>query len=111
MTTANSSTTTLDAVPPVQTIAPKVRVMDFSAPYNVTSVLQEITIDVLPRQRLAIIGPASSDKSTVLLSLIRLSDLEHHYSHTGTIRVGGQDIYSRQMDVAALGRRVGMVYA
>jgi phosphate transport system ATP-binding protein len=112
MATADVSAAGAEAATPAQrTITPKVRVIDFSAAYNEASVLKEINLDIMPRERLAIIGPASSGKSTFLRSLNRLNDLEHHFSHTGTILLDGQDIYSRKMDVAALRRRVGMVYA
>lgn len=92
-------------------VAPKVLVRDFSAAFGSSLVLKRINLEIQPRQRLAIIGPASSGKSTFLRSLNRLNDLSHGFTHTGSILLDGQDIHSPQMDVAILRRRIGMVYA
>lgn len=94
---------------PVQPL--KFLVEDFSAFFDGTPVLRNITLDVRPRERLSIIGPASSGKTTFLRSLNRLNDLHWQFSKTGRILMDGQDIYDPRQDVAVLRRRVGMVYA
>jgi len=86
-------------------------VEDFSASFGAQPVLRNVSLDILPRQRLAIIGPASSGKTTFLRSLNRLNDLTDGFSHAGRILLDGQDIYDPKMDAPALRRRVGMVYA
>ncbi|MGE5612093.1 MAG: phosphate ABC transporter ATP-binding protein [Bacillota bacterium] len=91
--------------------APKMRVEGFSAWFGDTQVLRDISLEVRPRERLAIIGPASSGKTTFLRSLNRLNDLDHDFTRSGRIALDGQDIYDPTMDVAVLRRRVGMVYA
>ena len=90
---------------------PKIRVESFSAAFNGQQVLRAISLEVHPRERLAIIGPSGGGKTTFLRSLNRLNDLESNFSHAGTILFNGQDIYSSQVDPADLRRRVGMVYA
>jgi phosphate transport system ATP-binding protein len=90
---------------------PKIRVEDFSASFDDQPVLRNITLDIRPRERLAIIGPASSGKTTFLRSLNRLNDLEPNFTRTGRILMDGVDIHARNIDVARLRRRVGMVYA
>jgi phosphate transport system ATP-binding protein len=90
---------------------PKMRVAGFSASFGGEDVLRHISLDIMPRERLAIIGPASGGKTTFLRSLNRLNDLDPKFKPTGSILLDGQDIYDRDMDVPALRRRVGMVYA
>ncbi len=90
---------------------PKIRVESFSAAFDGREVLRAISLEVQPRERLAIIGPAGGGKTTFLRSLNRLNDLDSGFSHTGKVLFNGMDIYNRQMDPAELRRRVGMVYA
>jgi phosphate transport system ATP-binding protein len=89
----------------------KIVVRDFTASFRGDTVLMGLNLDVRPCERLAIIGPASSGKTTFLRSLNRLNDLDTGFSHSGQILLDGQDIYGPAMDVVDLRRRVGMVYA
>ncbi len=89
----------------------KIAVRDLTASYGDTTVLDGVSLDVRPRERLAIIGPAASGKTTFLRCLNRLNDLHHGFRHSGRILLDGQDIDAPEMDVASLRRRVGMVYA
>ena len=97
--------------PPCPPTGPKVRVEDFSASFDGASVLRNLDLDICPSERLAIIGPSSSGKTTFLRSLNRLNDLNPAFSSTGRILLDGQDIYEAGVDVSDLRRRVGMVYA
>jgi len=92
-------------------LEPKIRVKRFSAYFNGAPVLRNLDLDICPRERLAIIGPANSGKTTFLRSLNRLNDLEPSFSKTGSISLDGRDIYDASVDVPALRRRLGMVYA
>jgi phosphate transport system ATP-binding protein len=89
----------------------KLVVEDFCASLGRMECLRHITMTIRPRERLAIIGPAGSGKTTFLRSLNRLNDLEPSFQHSGRILLDGSDIYDRGMDVPALRRRLGMVYA
>jgi phosphate transport system ATP-binding protein len=89
----------------------KMAVEAFTAHYSGTAVLRNVNLEVFPHERLAIIGPARSGKSTFLRSLNRLNDLEPTFSKTGRVLLDGRDIYAPGVDVSALRRRVGMVYA
>ena len=108
ITAARASSAGADGARPVQ---PKMVLQDFSASFRQEPVLANLSLEVMPRERLAIIGPARGGKTTFLRSLNRLNDLVPYFSHTGTILLDGQDIYHGDMDVAVLRRRVGMVYA
>jgi phosphate transport system ATP-binding protein len=89
----------------------KTVVENFSATFFGREVLHRVNLDIPARQRVAIIGPANSGKTTFLRSLNRLNDLERGFDCSGTISMDGRNIYGREMDVAELRRRVGMVYA
>jgi len=89
----------------------KIVVQQFAASFGDSQVLRDINLEIFPRERLAIIGPASSGKTTFLRSLNRLNDLEVSFRKTGRILLDGKDIYDKSLDVPALRRRVGMVYA
>ena len=90
---------------------PKIAVEGFSARFGEAAALKDINLHLYPNERLAIIGPAGGGKTTFLRSLNRLNDLEPGFSRSGRILLDGQDIYARDVDVARLRRRIGMVYA
>jgi phosphate transport system ATP-binding protein len=89
----------------------KFSVRDFSASFGGGPVLKNLNLDLFPNERLAIIGPASSGKTTFLRCLNRLNDLDPGFTHSGQVLLDGRDIYAPETDVAQLRRRVGMVYA
>ncbi|MCY2928263.1 MAG: phosphate ABC transporter ATP-binding protein [Planctomycetota bacterium] len=106
---------TPEPTPPAQSAAarpaPKMVIRDFTVSLGGKSVLRDINLDLMPHERLAIIGPAGSGKTSLLRSLNRLNDLEPGFSHDGRITLDGLDIYAPGTDVPALRRRIGMVYA
>lgn len=89
----------------------KIQVRDLSVTFGDAQVLRHLDLDIFPNERLAIIGPASSGKTTFLRCLNRLNDLHHRFSHSGKILLDGKDLYDPEVDVAELRRRIGMVYA
>jgi len=89
----------------------KIVVRDFTASMGETEILRNVSLDIYPFERLAIIGPAGGGKTTFLRSLNRLNDLENGFSYHGSILLDDKDIYSRTMAIARLRRRIGMVYA
>jgi phosphate transport system ATP-binding protein len=65
----------------------------------------------IPRRRVtAFIGPSGCGKSTLLRCFNRMNDLVDGCRISGRILLEGEDIYDRSVDVAALRRRVGMVF-
>ncbi len=66
---------------------------------------------VIPKKRVtAFIGPSGCGKSTLLRCFNRMNDLVDGCSITGQILLEGTDIYDREIEVAELRRRVGMVF-
>jgi len=88
----------------------KIHADAFSVFYGQKQALYEISID-LPEQRVtAFIGPSGCGKSTFLRAINRMNDLIDGTSVTGSMIVDGIDVYSREVDVVTLRRRIGMVF-
>jgi phosphate transport system ATP-binding protein len=88
-----------------------IRVSRFSHSFGAESTLAELDLDVFRNEILGIIGPAGSGKSTFLCALNRLNDLVRGSRHEGTIEIDGRNIYGPDVDVIALRRKLGMVFA
>jgi phosphate transport system ATP-binding protein len=58
----------------------------------------------------ALIGPSGCGKSTLLRSVNRLNDLIDNIKITGDMRLNGDSIYNRRVDVIELRKRMGMVF-
>jgi len=88
-----------------------IEVRGFSQYFGEVRKLDALDLDVKRNEILGIIGPARSGKSTFLCALNRLNDLVRGSRHEGTIRIDGCDIYDPGIDVVALRRQLGMVFA
>lgn len=65
----------------------------------------------IPNNRVtAFIGPSGCGKSTLLRCINRMNDLVEICRIEGQIDMHGHNIYDKNVDVAALRRRVGMVF-
>ena len=83
---------------------------DVSVFYGAKQALNTVTVDIARRQVLACIGPSGCGKSTFLRCLNRMNDTIPGARVTGSIMLDGQDIQDRQVDVARLRARIGMVF-
>jgi phosphate transport system ATP-binding protein len=110
-TDPGTAKTPVHGSPAAQGARPRIVVERFGAYYAGAAVLRNLDLEIRSCERLAIIGPANSGKTTFLRSLNRLNDLEPSFSKTGSIRLDGKDIFDRDVDVPSLRRRLGMVYA
>ncbi len=72
--------------------------------------LKNINLDIKENQITAFIGPSGCGKSTLLKSLNRMNDLVEGCRIDGLIALDEDDIYSRDMDINLLRKRVGMVF-
>ncbi len=73
--------------------------------------LRDVSLRIYPNEITVIFGPAGGGKSTLLRLLNRLNDLIPGRSLEGRVLLDGEDVYAAGMDVHALRRRVGMVFA
>lgn len=78
--------------------------------YGDFQALEDISLDLHSHQVSALIGPSGCGKSTFLRCLNRMNDLIPGSRIQGEVLLDGEDIYSRDVDVVALRRRVGMVF-
>jgi phosphate transport system ATP-binding protein len=89
----------------------KIRIDHVSYGYDGKLMLRDVTLDVPANAITVFFGPAGSGKSTLLRLINRLNDLVDDTQMTGRILLDGQDIYAPGVNVPALRRRVGMVFA
>jgi phosphate transport system ATP-binding protein len=82
----------------------------FSFWYGEKQALHEISLSALPRSVTALIGPSGCGKSTFLRSINRMNALLPGVRHEGSINLDDTSVYSREMDLVTLRRRVGMVF-
>ncbi|OKY25943.1 MULTISPECIES: phosphate ABC transporter ATP-binding protein PstB [Thalassotalea] len=78
--------------------------------YGEKQALQNITMAIPKGQVTAFIGPSGCGKSTLLRCINRMNDLVDSCHIEGEINLHGQNIYDKHVDVAALRRKVGMVF-
>ncbi|MDR2492582.1 MAG: phosphate ABC transporter ATP-binding protein PstB [Coriobacteriales bacterium] len=78
--------------------------------YDSFQALHSVSLDILTNEITAFIGPSGCGKSTLIKTLNRMNDLIEGCRITGNIQLDGEDIFSRDMDVNMLRKRVGMVF-
>lgn len=90
----------------------KIQIEDLSIRYSdgVES-LRGISLKLYAHRINVLFGPAGGGKSTLLRALNRLNDLVDVEEQDGRILLDGRDIYAPGVDVVALRRQVGMVFA
>jgi phosphate transport system ATP-binding protein len=87
-----------------------IKVENLNLFYGEKQALHDINME-MPRQRVtAFIGPSGCGKSTLLRCINRMNDLVDVARIDGSILLDGENIYDKAVNVAALRRRVGMVF-
>ena len=83
---------------------------DLNLWYGDFKALKGISLDVGEQEITALIGPSGCGKSTFLKTLNRMNDLVPNVRIEGDVRLRGEDIFSKEMQLTDLRRRVGMVF-
>ncbi len=78
--------------------------------YGEEQAIQNISLDVLRKKVTALIGPSGCGKSTLLRAINRMNDLIDGARVEGEIKVDGQPVYSRDVQVSKLRQKVGQVF-
>jgi len=100
-----------DLPPPGTASADAVLEVDhFALWYGTTHALKDVSLRIAARKVTALIGPSGCGKSTLLRSLNRLNDLVDGIRTEGDIRLRGESVYGRGVDVIALRKRMSMVF-
>ena len=82
----------------------------FSVFYRAKEAVRKVDLQIPSGQVTAIIGPSGCGKSTLLRAINRMNDLVPGCHAGGELVYRGQDLYSPEIDVVALRRRIGMVF-
>jgi len=88
----------------------RIEVERFEFWYGKSQALFDLNLQITPRAVTAFIGPSGCGKSTFLRSINRLNELIPGARREGMIKLDGENIYEKGMDVVTLRQRVGMVF-
>ena len=89
---------------------PCIHVNGLNLYYGEKQALKDITMVVPEKKATAFIGPSGCGKSTLLRCFNRMNDLIDNVHTSGEIRIGGENIFAKAVNVAELRRKVGMVF-
>ena len=87
-----------------------IEVEKLSLYYGQAKALKSVNLTLREKLVTAFIGPSGCGKSTLLRCFNRMNDLIDGVKIEGAIRIGGHDIYARDVDVIELRKRIGMVF-
>jgi phosphate transport system ATP-binding protein len=87
-----------------------IRVENLNLFYGEKQALHDINMEMPKKKVTAYIGPSGCGKSTLLRCINRMNDLVDSARIDGQILLDGENIYDKAVNVAALRRRVGMVF-
>ncbi len=78
--------------------------------YGHKQALFDISLSIPRGKVTALIGPSGCGKSTLLRSVNRMNDLIENVRIAGQMRLNGDSIYDKRIDVIELRKRMGMVF-
>ncbi|MFD0712323.1 phosphate ABC transporter ATP-binding protein PstB [Paenibacillus sp. GCM10027626] len=78
--------------------------------YGTFHALKNVSMNIPEKAITAFIGPSGCGKSTLLRTLNRMNDMIPGTRIEGKIVIGGANIYSKEVDVETLRKKVGMVF-
>lgn len=87
-----------------------VQARGFSVYYRTNQAVKTVSLDFVKGRVTAIIGPSGCGKSTLLRAINRMNDLVPGCRADGELIFDGHNIYSSNVDVVTLRRRIGMVF-
>ncbi|MGZ8095705.1 MAG: phosphate ABC transporter ATP-binding protein PstB [Methylosarcina sp.] len=87
-----------------------IKIEDLNLFYGEKQALHTINMEMPKKKVTAYIGPSGCGKSTLLRCINRMNDLVDSVRIEGSILLDDENIYDKSVNVAALRRRVGMVF-
>ncbi|MGA8015362.1 MAG: phosphate ABC transporter ATP-binding protein [Candidatus Dormiibacterota bacterium] len=87
-----------------------VSVRDLTVRYRDRGLLHTVSNEFQPNRITAIVGPTGCGKTTLLRSINRMHDQTPGMRVTGSVNVGGVDVYSPGVGARGLRQRVGMLF-
>lgn len=88
----------------------KISVRDLNLYYGDNHALKNVNMNIRENAITAFIGPSGCGKTTFLKTINRMNDLIDSVRIDGLVEIDGDNIYSKNMDVTVLRKRVGMVF-
>src|SRR6185436_4788192 len=82
--------------------APFIAIENVSLYYGASKALKNISLNLNEKVVTAFIGPSGCGKSTLLRCLNRMNDLIDGVRIEGSMKIGGHDIYAKDVDVIEL---------
>jgi phosphate transport system ATP-binding protein len=101
---------TTPAAPKDAVTRPLIEIEKLSLYYGHSRALKDISLTINERIVTAFIGPSGCGKSTLLRCFNRMNDLIDGVRTEGGVKIGGHDIFGKDVDVIELRKRVGMVF-
>ncbi|MEK4251981.1 phosphate ABC transporter ATP-binding protein PstB [Paenibacillus sp. FSL W7-1287] len=83
---------------------------DLNLFYSDFHALKNVNLTIPEKAVTAFIGPSGCGKSTLLRTLNRMNDMIAGTRIEGKLTISGTDIYSQEVDVETLRKKVGMVF-
>jgi phosphate transport system ATP-binding protein len=93
-----------------EAIEPCIKVENLNLFYGKKQALHGINMEMPKKKVTAFIGPSGCGKSTLLRCINRMNDLVDNVTIEGKILLHDDNIYDKSVNVAALRRRIGMVF-
>ena len=87
-----------------------IKVENLNLFYGKKQALHNVNLEMYRKKVTAYIGPSGCGKSTLLRCINRMNDLVDNVRIEGKILLDNENIYDKSVNVAALRRRVGMVF-
>lgn len=86
------------------------KIRDVNAYYSEKHALKNVNFDISSRSVTAVIGPSGCGKSTFIRCLNRMNDTVQNFRVEGEILYDGTNIYSKNLDITDVRRKIGMVF-
>jgi phosphate transport system ATP-binding protein len=87
-----------------------IKVENLNLFYGEKQALHGVNMEMPKKKVTAYIGPSGCGKSTLLRCINRMNDLVDNVTIEGKVLLDNENIYDKSVNVAALRRRVGMVF-
>jgi phosphate transport system ATP-binding protein len=87
-----------------------IEISDLDLFYGEFHALKHVNMEIPEKAITAFIGPSGCGKSTLLRTFNRMNDMIAGTRIEGKVEIAGTDIYSKEVDVETLRKRVGMVF-
>jgi phosphate transport system ATP-binding protein len=88
----------------------KIEALSLSLWYGNFQALKDVSLAVRPRTITSIIGPSGCGKSTLLRVFNRMNETIPGVRISGDLLLDGKSIFSDEIDLRQLRKRVGMVF-